>query len=255
MGRGQSGENSVFDFLYANHKRIAVLHSQLNNYGNLTRLVKHASAANEVAGEANLAITKMGAQKKIDESLESEYDAQWALPMAFLEELADLDLIQRNLLEATIGQIVLWTGSLVVRDLGMVKQALELPVWKREILTPPTDLSKAKQKEEKQNRERAMETISLFPGGTQAVISNPQATVWGILDPTSGVAPFSDLILQYGTNIQGEWSILGILEAKPDIGGLTEQMSAASNVASTNWVDEGLGALSNAFGQIGRAHV
>jgi len=48
--RAQKEGGSVYDFLYADHERIAVLHSQFNEFGHLTRLVKQATVANEVGG-------------------------------------------------------------------------------------------------------------------------------------------------------------------------------------------------------------
>jgi len=252
MARGPKKDDSVFDFLYADHKRLAVLHSQFNMYGHLTRLLKQTTTSSGLSGGLNLAVTKLGSDKSEDQSLEKEYDAQWALPLAFLEELADRDMIERTISSASIGQFVLWSGDLTLRDLGMVKLALQLPSLKKEILAPPRDLTKEQQKEDRKNRERGLEMLSIIPDSIQAEIRSLNGTLWGVLRGDSLTSAFGDVALQYGTRIQGKWSMLGILDAKPDEQGMREQLEAANTIADTDWTQTGLGALMGMFGPFAR---
>lgn len=63
-----------------------------------------------------------------------------------------------------------------------------------------------------------MDTISTLPHGLQMTMTSSGRKIWGTLRSDSLTGSASDLLLKHGAKIAGTWSILGILDAKPDNG-------------------------------------
>ncbi len=61
------------------------------------------------------------------EASERIYDPLWTNARVLLDYLAERDMIQRDIWEARMGQFVLAKGSIVVLDLGMLKNVWVKP--------------------------------------------------------------------------------------------------------------------------------
>jgi len=137
--KAQKGD-SVFDFLYADSRRIASFLSQFTTFGHLTEIV-HGEEVTEgserkgtVKASAGLPIVaslmgehETGTTAEYGEMSHKRYDPTWTNALNFLDHLAQLDLINRNITGAGIGEFVLFTGPIQIHDLHLLEKTWRLP--------------------------------------------------------------------------------------------------------------------------------
>ncbi|KIQ02250.1 hypothetical protein RU07_12470 [Agrobacterium tumefaciens] len=243
--REQESEDSVFDFLYYDVSRIASFLSQFDSSGHLTELRQsqsayqrtHRSGTVEVKGSI-LAASALGkdelrTENNSEKSNQKSYDPRWVNALSFLDYLEDAHLLNRDLTHASIGQLVLFTGDLSLFDLSILKSLWSLPAAKNLLITGATQsaqqdavpqnrrerrLTGPETKQKKNEAEAAVEMLTILPHSVQAAVSKADQSVWCTLrEENLTVAP-SDLFMKHGLSIDGEWAIVGILDAYPDDG-------------------------------------
>lgn len=234
--------DSVFDFLYHDHRRIASFLSQFDANGLLTELTqsegvtKGSKRSKKVGVGGDVALLgggrlefEIGPGESGSESLERVYDPYWANARQLLDVLQERNMIMRSLDEASVGQIVLATGYLSIQDLGMMKEAWKAPTIKSKIMAGKsggkrkgnmTAAQREAAKEEEDNAKLFLDLIQLMPHSVHARMltsqREPASLVWCVLNQENLVTSASDVALTYGYMMSGEWSILGILNARPE---------------------------------------
>lgn len=233
MAPAPKKEDSVFDFLYVDSRRVAVFLSQFGQFGHLTQIIKSATDSSKAGGGFDVKVAKMDTSETATESIQKQFDAQWVAPLAFLDEANKRGMIVRHLAQARIGQLVLDSGTLSVTDLSIVKEMWKLPAIRSMILQgaetaiQTSTLPRAeRRRNEKHNTETAttepspvdagIELISILPHSIQARLVGDSGQIWCNLRDDGIIVSSSDLLLKHGVNIAGKWNIIGILDAFPD---------------------------------------
>ena len=62
-----------------------------------------------------------------------------------------------------------------------------------------------------------VELLTVLPHLIQVQLFGANFSAWCTLAEASLVGPSSDVVLKHGAYVQGEWSLLGILDADPDV--------------------------------------
>lgn len=241
--------DSVFDFLYHDGRRIASLLAQFDPSGHLQSVSKGRSAEEGRDSDASLeqtgsfpAIysakhnTKEQVRRSHAEEIQRIYDPMWSNARALLDTLDERGLIQRDLVDAETGQLVLISGELSILDLKlisgmwsmnsvqkMIEMGLpQLPKYKkgqRETPEMRAALRMAKQAKEEMelNFKLFMDLIPALPHATQVQVSDEQGRrVWCTVNAEGLSMSASDISLKHGINVPGTWALLGILDALPD---------------------------------------
>ncbi|WP_239807169.1 DUF6414 family protein [Croceicoccus hydrothermalis] len=259
---------SVFDFLYHDSRRIASYLSQFDSSGLLNEVTQSEGVAkgskrgkrfgiggNTPLGGGNVEL-EIGPGESGSESMTRVYDPYWANALQFLDVLDERNMIQRNVDKAHIGQFVLTKGYLSIQDLAMMREAWKAPSIQRKIKgnvpngrkSPSmTAAQKAAAKEQQENTELFLDMIQLMPHSVYARLITSEGEddrlVWSVINQDHLVGLASDITLTYGEMLSGEWSMLGILSAKPEY--LTPDLS--------NQFDENdLGLTHSLVGQISK---
>lgn len=245
---GGSSDRFVLDFLYNDSRRIGAFLSQFEP-GHLQRFTQTKKAdqgqrkESEKSGKGSVPGFLEGRLAQTEETtsatgqgFERVFDPLWVNARAFLDHLSENDLIQSDLEQATIGQFVLVTGSLIISDLQMMRPLWDLPVVKEFIKhsaeTDDDDETQGlnrQQKRAEQAKHRhakgqsqppseadlALAIFPHLPHSGQVHIVTDEFAVWGPAAEGAMVSLMGDLVLQHGPKIAGEWSLLGILDARP----------------------------------------
>jgi hypothetical protein len=230
-------KDSVLDFLYHDARRVGSFLAQFDPSGHLQQIRDSESVAKGAKrgwkvgvggglpaglGKGELSYERGPVQAGAEAS-ERTYDPLWANARELLDYLEDRSLIQHDLLSAKMGQFVLAKGSLLVLDLAMLKGAWEKTSVKKLI---SGGLEEERKKQRKAGQQPAagvaefqlvIDMLGLLPHTIQATILNDEYRVWCCLAESSLVGLSSDIVLKHGAYIPGEWSILGVLDAYPDI--------------------------------------
>lgn len=238
---------SVYDFLYYDATRIASFLSQFDPSGHLTEVMQGELAHRDQQTtsthqtEASVGVfagsIKRDTNANIGDSTESRrtYDPRWANALAFLDYIDENRLLNRDVQSGHIGQIVLFSGDLVLFDLGILRRMWELPTVKKLVINAaqnekeePPLLNRQERrklalpgKQQKKDglpteAEIGLELLTVLPHAVQAAVSAGDLSVWSSLrEDNLTIAP-SDLFLKHGLTIGGTWHIVGILDALPD---------------------------------------
>ncbi|WP_287917106.1 hypothetical protein [Comamonas sp.] len=222
--RNSQEESFLVDFLYADLPRLAVLAAQLFDDGNLVGVKKSSQSGVDSllkikGGVPGVAGGETSSTDKIQESIERQFDASWAVPLNVLKELNKRDFLIDDLDGAAFGQIVLVRGGIYVADVRML-QKLWKPIVKVENAKAFANAKSGA--EQKKIREAAKETedvlnmVELLPHSLQFRISNDEVGCWATLDPEQLTINPADLAFKHGPTIPGEWVAIGVLDAKPN---------------------------------------
>lgn len=240
----EQGTDSVYDFLFHDGRRIASILAQLDPSGHLTQVSKSTAAKrgkDEIstidakAGIPGVAQIKNDNSTKITHSREDEvlrvYDPTWSNARELLDLLSLRGLIERDLTKAHLGQIVLCSGGLSFLDLKMVQSSWGMKSVQALIragVPPQTGKSRSERRKGGalgtstpatfDQTSFFLEMIPHFPHGIQVSLTGKER-VWCTLDETGLSGESSHITLKHGVAVPGEWSILGVLDAKPDHSG------------------------------------
>lgn len=208
---------SVFDFLFHDARRVGSFLAQFETYGVPSQVKategigSTGTTKTATSGKLSLPALAQGQLSKdvsvadeLREATERTYDPLWTNARALLDYLSEQDLLQRDIWEARIGQFVLASGTLVILDLAMLKNAWDKPVIKRKI------------QQQEENAQFLLELLSIMPHSLQASRFGENFGVWCSLPEESLVGQSSDLVLKHGALVPGNWSMLGIVDATPD---------------------------------------
>ena len=277
--------NSVFDFLYHDSRRVGSLLAQFDQNGLLKEIKQseHASkgtgrgfsfsggASTPLTGGGHLGI-EVSPKEGGGESLERIYDPFWANAREFLNVLEDNNLILRDVESAGLGSIVLISGSMGIIDLGMLKSMWSLPTVQRKIHEGATEGNdepepanrKERLAQERRNKNKSkpeldddtqllIEMMPTFPHSLNAMISGEGMSAWATLSEEFFVGHGSDIILKHGLSIPGQWHMLGILDAQPDLGDLDSTIAAADNFQADYFSQSVIGNFAGVMAPIVRA--
>lgn len=238
--------DSVYDFLYCDSRRIGSFLSQFDNAGHLEKVVQREGVTKDakrgfavnVGGGATLLGTggtgSLGFNLTPDaggtESSERVYDPLWANALTLLDFLHERNLLKRDLARAGIGQFILTGGALSIVDLSIMKSIMSNSLLKRSLLNQAVSAAEAGNRAERRAKpsrssekpaselETGMELLSIYPMTVQSTIKTASMeTVWCTLKTECMVVSSGDLLLQHGVKLIGEWNLVGILDAKPDV--------------------------------------
>ena len=160
------------------------------------------------------------------------YDPLWANALVFLDYLSERNLIQRDISGAHMGQFVLCSGNLSITDLSLMDKIWKLKSVQSLIRSGFDQQLSGTRKERRAAKKPAVSTtssefdflidlLSVLPHTIQAKISG-SSSAWCNLSQDDMSTLASDITLKHGTNIPGEWHVLGIMDAKPDVPIITE---------------------------------
>lgn len=212
MARVPVKADSVYDFLYADLPRIQVFNSQFSQYGHLTDLTRSTSVSNSVGGGIDLKLVKADTSESDKTELQSRYDARLVAPLTFLDNAKDM--IVRDITKAAVGQFVLVSGALQFFDLGLLKAAWGLRSIQKLIRAGAAKGAKGRgAAAPNETMDLLLELLPILPHGFQAKIENPSVSVWCSLREDGIVGSSIDIALKHGSNIPGEWNMVGILDA------------------------------------------
>ena len=269
--QGSPSIDSVDDFLYADHQRIATFLAQFEDHGVPTQTTHKTSEQSQKqsklggrVGFRTLHVSpEKATQRQSGEELSRVFDPAWSNALSFRDLLDEHDLIQRDLDAAGIGQIVLASGHLDLADLSILKgmwshktvrdsvrasaadaqakiqEAAQLGDANLKLTGPGASNQNRHQRRREQKlgrnepappkqpdpTELALDVIGHMPHPVQGALSQGSNRLWFSLKSECLTVSTGDLLLKHGSAVSGVWSVLGILDAKPDHMSIDERIA------------------------------
>lgn len=259
--------DSVYDFLYCDARLIGSFLSQFDELGHLQQITATDNSSKGVkrgysvklSGNVPVPGSPEGAEGALEfgrnpgqmgsESLARAYDPLWSNALSLLDFLDERALIKKDLGSARIGQFIIAKGTLSIIDFATVAKIWTMPSLRRQ--WGIAELPHGKRKGGDSNvsgMEVAADFIPALPHGIQLSMISASRQIWGSLREDAMIVSASDLMLKHGATVAGEWSVLGILDAKPDAGGSLE----VSDNLGLRIATEGFGVIMTAIAPFAR---
>jgi len=224
-----SDADEILDFLYYDAARVGSFLAQVDEGGHLKEVVqgesvtKGAKSGIGVKLAATLpavaGLTTEGAEGSISlnrnpgdtgaETGERRYDPFWTNARSFLDYLAD-ERLASPVAKAGMGRFIQQSGSVWIMEMKPIQVLIDNPmVGKMLEASTPGILS----------TDAAQLALTLIPAlqlGVQVTLVSSGITLWGTLRPEYLSTPPGDLMLKHGARVGGIWTMLGILDARPD---------------------------------------
>jgi len=248
--QGAQTTDSVFDFLYHDARRVGSFLAQIDPSGHLT-LLKQTEAAESGSGmkfsataSGTVVVARGGAAMEDQrtagqrESLERTYDPLWTNALTLLDMLDERGMIHNSLEATCIGQFVkvsdltLWKG---LWSLPALKQVLTENAFAEQQASSGVSAS-APQSSQQRKRDRnikavqgptnvlehqmegALALVGMLPHTIQArLMMDGGASVWCSLREDGLIVSASDLTLKHGVMVSGRWTMVGVLDAYPEV--------------------------------------
>jgi hypothetical protein len=220
MARDQEKDDSVYDFLYVDRKRIAFYLSQFDDYGHLTQLTRSVSESSETGGGIDLKIAKIEGKEGEQTSLQKHYDTQWVAPLSFLDKAGQRGMIARGLKNAALGKLVLTSGALHIVNMRAFERVWDVVSAAPNAPAPP--LGNRQQRRATGNQpppnpgNTGLKVLGSLEQPVFMVAQADEANLWSTLDPDSLIGGSSDLNLKHGERIAGDWHVVSIVDCYPD---------------------------------------
>ncbi|WP_440216256.1 DUF6414 family protein [Chromobacterium piscinae] len=219
--------DSLFDFLYLDRGRLSAIMAQVFDDGVLLHSKKTESNSDQLSsdGEASLHFLKgkLANTSANTVSQEMQFDASWTLPLNVLDGLSEHGFISEDLAGSRIGQLRLVKGVVSILDITMLKK-LWNPMQEFFVnqFTPPNANSKAKGAARSQFKSMG-HVINELPVAPQMHLQEASGLkVWMTLKSDCMVINSDELALKHGGSVPGDWHVLGVIDALPEVQSSTQ---------------------------------
>lgn len=222
---GGLGESPVLDFLYCDARRIGSFLSQFDPSGHLTsRKQTDAAIENEAQkvafkADANFAVAKGSATREdqvgstLQDTEERQFDPFWSNAISFIDLLHTRGLVISEIEVATFGQFVSAVGQLSIVDLDLTYRIL-----KREGVISAFMAGEDTPGQRAKNF--ALELLAEMPQTIEMTLNRPDADpIWGTMNGSLMTSSTGEIMLKHGIVLSGEWTVLGIMDARANDGG------------------------------------
>ncbi len=257
----ESGDDhaALYDFVYLDRPRIDAFHAQLSEHGALTatKVSEQTERSRRRSGRAEIPHLLGGSidtDRSASQTYERQYDPSLLAAIDTVERLDDEGSIHRDLATATVGTVIVVEGDLEVVDVRLLRDMWDFAIsFAMRAQIDESAVTSAIQTGTKHERDAARRTRSALqqqkvdaeknirgiaeivkhlPHPLQATISTTSESFWSVLDVEHFIGSPESFALQHGSQIAGRWSMIAIIDARPDPLPLEDPFSgSASNIA------------------------
>lgn len=224
---GLEAENSVYDFLYHDARRIGSFLAQFDPNGYLQTISTSRSLTETEASKYGVAgtggIPVVASVNMVGEGQDSSantenssrtYDPLWTNAIAFFDYLHQKKLIGRDIASARIGQFVLCSGSVTVTDTALLQRLYKRPSLRRRAFSFVNPITgKPNSKDEV---ELSLDVIDEMAPQVQVYMRSDDRWIFCTLRTEGMIAASADIAVKYGVALSGVWHVLGIKDADTD---------------------------------------
>lgn len=217
---------SLFDHIYIDHGRLSHFYAQLSEHGVISSYKRTGKETAKTQTGFGGSIKILSSDIKQEESSEDGYehviDPMFSRPLEVLNSLDQHGLISGSLAQSPVGGVVLIRGELAITDTRMIQEMWPM-FAEMQAREQAAGMKEGKQKKDflastKKENDLMLTVISKLPHMLQGGISSVGGVGWFTLNPEYLSVSPEDFSLKQGSKIQGEWLMLGILDARPDTG-------------------------------------
>lgn len=212
----------IFDFLYADHEKVASILSQIEDGGAPSETSVRAQRGKDNKAGLSAKLAGIGGDASVNRNLQYEvrqtYDPLWVNSRKLIEHVGALGSSS----EIDIGQIRVFDGSLVAFDQSVLPKLMSSSSM-RDFIAAGMDGSQIDGKrnikafnENKKEADVIQTYIASLDLGIQFVLNSMGTGFWFNINRNNLYLHEMDIPLKFPVIISGEWKVLGIIDALPN---------------------------------------
>lgn len=224
MDQESPNTDFLYDFLYLDRSRAQSWLAQLVADG-VQLSSKYSSSStdssklNATGGVPGFVKGGGSSTESVTETMERSFNTEWSIPLNLLDTLSEAEYIRKDVDEAPLGAVVHIRGNATVIDISFMQtgwDAFSAMILAQEKTTHANKVAKALQKAELSNIGGVLKFMPPMP---QLYLQTDEGdTIWSVLHDEHMIVDTSVLTLTHGSSIKGDWHMLAVLDALPDIG-------------------------------------
>lgn len=225
-------EEYLSDYAYVDTTRLAYYYGQLSEHGLVTQSKHTSKTTGKDTGKLEVKAMVVSGLGQIEtgseRSIELQVDPSYTRPQETLDALYDAGFVGAGLANARIGNLVLTKGYLSIFDIRMLKEMWTniAGITAQQETAGITNIKERQKAFEARKKEAQTiaEIISKVPHSVQGTCVTDEGDAWFTLQTEYMRINPEDLVFKHGCDLEGEWHVLGIVDALPD--GFAEQSPA-----------------------------
>ena len=217
-------EEYLCDYVYIDNLRLSHYYAQLSKNALVTNLKTTAKEIGKQGSDLQLKTPiiggKVAGERTTEEWQETQIDSAFSRPQQTLDALYDAGFIHDEIEGSRIGSLVLSQGSISLFDIRLMRElwpAMGEMLSSQETSHIPNENQRKKAKAAKKADYDTLATlISKLPHSLQGNLTTGSVDAWFTLKPECMLLNPEDLAFKHGSDLSGEWHVLGILDALPE---------------------------------------
>lgn len=215
MAQDSQSTDYVYDYIYLDSLRLTSYLSQIDANGVLTSIKQSRGIQEDAKELTSMGITMSNRYTQennatTQKEVERNFDANIATLYAVIDKLDELGFIGREISNAGLGQMVLVSGALALREIRTILKLWEPAFNMSKMLGSGDKLPTPKQSKV------ITDLLAALPHTLLMILQSDQYSMWATLEEANLKINADDITLKHGASIAGKWHILGILDALPD---------------------------------------
>ncbi len=217
-------EEYLCDYVYIDNIKLSHYYSQLSQHGLVitSKKISKESGKQGSTGQVKLPILSggMAAETATEQSIELNVDSAFSRPQETLDALFAAGYIQEGISNSRIGSLILEKGAISLFDIRILKD-IWIDMTDMVAASSTADIQNIKERQrlsalKKKEFGQIATIISKMPHSLQGTLSANGDAAWFTLKPECMLVNAEDLTFKHGSDLKGEWHVLGILDALPD---------------------------------------
>ncbi len=218
-----AGPDGLFDFLYADHERVASFLAQLHRSGTPTETEEAATKGKRGTKKGGIKLGLVEGETEAERDWGREvrltYDPLWSNSQNLIEHIQEAQASRDAALPA-LGQLRIFSGSLLAYDLSSLTSIMNSDAMEDFIAAGIKDdpgaadrSSKFRSAEKKKNASVIREFLKGLPLGIGFVLVTESCHFWFSVKRDYLSLYDLDIPLKFPAHISGQWNVLGVVDA------------------------------------------
>lgn len=212
----------LYDFLYLDREKAHSWLAQLVAEGVpiSSKYQSGSTGANNVSASGGVpALIKAqgSASSSVSQGLERNFNNEWSIPLNLIDMLDEEKFISRDLSTTEIGSIVHLKGAASIMDIRFLQGSWESIGHIMQSDQAVTHANKKAINAQKTQISLIGNILKVMPPLPQLYLQTLDWQIgWAVLKTQHMLVDTSALSLTYGSQIEGEWHVIAVLDAVPD---------------------------------------
>lgn len=267
----QESQNTepLYDVFYADRDRLISYLAQIDPNGAITSVKTTITDSESTQTNASFSVKILkggaGATEQSADGTEKIFDPAMVIPFTIMDALNERGFIGRDITKAPLGSIVLFSGSMRIKELThspIMWPLIEKNLPFHAFVENTNGMTRAEKEAVKKKSLSNTEIKKIMEEFFKSIVHPIQIEmkgngldIWGTLKESSLCASISDIGFKYSSVVPGEWHMLCIVDCLPgEMSHKEENLWSTGGNSFSDALNRGITAFKKLFGRPEKAY-